>query len=186
MGLPLVKRLVDLMGGNLSLSSQEGEGTAVYVSLPFQLAQTLQTYKGTEQEQDIQPRFFGYKILVADDDQTTQFGIKDLLEKLGFWVQVVDNGRDVVFALADQYFDCVLMDIQMPVLDGVEASKRIRNSEKGYKDVPIIAMTAYAMQGDKEKFLDCGIDDYIAKPVDIKDLQRVLEHSAIGKTEFRD
>jgi CheY-like chemotaxis protein len=92
-------------------------------------------------------------------------------------VEVVENGEQVLAALEKDDYDCILMDVRMPVLDGVEATKKIRQSKSGYKDVPIIALTAHAMLGDRQKFLDAGMDEYIAKPVDNEELKEVLKRS---------
>ena len=179
LGLPLVKRLVHLMHGNASISSQESEGTSIYVSLPFRLPQSQQMPTELQpQEQIFQPR--NRHILIVDDDETTQFHIARLLEKEGFKVTVIENGKRAWKEFQEKSFDCILMDIQMPVLDGVEASKQIRSTESNYRVIPIIALTAYAMSGDREKFLEAGIDDYIAKPVDNDELMQVLERNLSG------
>lgn len=116
---------------------------------------------------------------------------------MGCYVEVVDNGQEVLSALKKQDFDCILMDIQMPILDGVEATRQIRNKEvESSKDesekftsgssnssmpkfqnpkIPIIALTAFAMTGDKEKFLAAGMDDYISKPINKDELKEVME-----------
>ena len=113
-------------------------------------------------------------MLLVDDEYATQFYIKRLLEKQGYEVSVAQDGEEALTKLAHNEFDCVLMDVQMPVLDGVEATKRIRSSRSKFKDIPIIALTAYAMLGDREKFLEAGMDDYISKPVDKDELLEVI------------
>ena len=177
LGLPLVKRLVDLLNGSISVSSKEGEGTSVYVSLPFRVPESLQhdtteLYSG-EQEN----KAMDLQVLLVDDDVTTQLVIRTLLEKFGCIVTVVGDGEKALSVLENKKFDCILMDIQMPVLDGIEATKQISFSNADYKNIPVIAMTAYAMSGDREKFLDHGMDDYIAKPVDQDELIQVLERN---------
>jgi CheY-like chemotaxis protein len=175
LGLHLVKRLARLMNGSLSIVSQEGEGTAVYVSIPFKRTQAYQseaaapgegTAPGTEQA----------KVLLVDDDATTQLHIRRLLEKHGYAVQVAEDGEEALKALAEDNVHCILMDIQMPVLDGVQTTKWIRAQPK-FKETPIIALTAYAMSGDEERFLQAGMDGYIAKPVDKDELITVLERN---------
>ncbi len=99
-----------------------------------------------------------------------------MLEKSGFVVTTAKDGQEALKFLSEQNFDLILMDIQMPIMDGVEATKAIRTSS-AYKDkaqIPIIAITAYAMTGDKEKFLSAGMDDYITKPVDIAVVKEVI------------
>jgi two-component system sensor histidine kinase EvgS len=174
LGLPLVKRLVDLMGGNASLISQEGVGTRVYVSLPFRIPDAFSTDVKHERDAARQRDQTGHKILVADDDLTTRIMTQRLLEKDGFSIHLVESGEDVIGALARDAFDCILMDVQMPLLDGVEATRQIRTSQSGFRDIPIIALTAYAMNGDKESFLEAGMDDYISKPVNRDELVEVI------------
>jgi len=177
LGLPLVKRLVDLMNGSISISSKEGEGTSVYVSLPFRIPESLQYDTIGLQFQKQENKIMDSKVLLVDDDETTQLYIRTLLEKQGCKVTVAGNGEKALSILEDDEFDCILMDVQMPVLDGVEATIQIRSSYCNFKNIPIIAMTSYAMSGDREKFLDAGMDDYIAKPVDKDELLEVLERN---------
>jgi two-component system sensor histidine kinase EvgS len=177
LGLPLVKRLVDLMGGNLSLTSLPGEGTAVYVSLPFKVPELLPQEASTVREENLQGDDRPHKVLLVDDDAATQIQVRRVLEKQGQEVLVVENGEQALETLARERFDCVLMDVQMPVLDGVAATRSIRASKTMNRDIPIIALTAFAMSGDREKFLEAGMDDYIAKPVDDEELMRVLKRN---------
>jgi PAS domain S-box-containing protein len=186
LGLPLVKRLVRLMGGNAALSSRSKEGTEIYVSLPFRIPDYLQdeqtTYERAREDTD---KFREKRLLLVDDEKVTQVHIKRLLEKYGFQVRVAENGEEALAELAENEYDCVLMDVQMPILDGVRATREIRDIENkegeskagslDSKRVPIIALTAYAMDGDREKFLEAGMDDYIPKPADKDELLRVLE-----------
>ena len=175
LGLPLVRRLVGLMGGTLSIDSREGEGTAVYVSLPFGVVESEQSGESEEavfeaENQAVRER----NILVVDDDKVTRMYMQRLLEKLGFGADVAEDGDQALSMLADGEYDCLLMDVQMPVMDGVEATRRIRTGETGLADIPIIALTAYAMSGDREKFMDAGMDDYLSKPVDKNELLQML------------
>lgn len=172
LGLPLVKRLVSLMGGTMSISSREGTGTTVYVSLPLTVAGTQQP--GAIREGRVPDRALPLRVLVVDDDQMSLLYMARLLEKQGMSVHKAQDGEQALALLAQDDFDCVVMDVQMPVLDGVETTRRIRSSPSGFRGIPIIALTAYAMSGDRERLLAAGMDDYIAKPVNIDELLDVI------------
>jgi len=183
LGLPLVKRLVNLMQGNIAICSQESEGTEVYVSLPFRISRSL---KQSSVDNPNQTRDFEAQVshlLLVDDDQMTQRHIKGLLEKFGYIVSVVEDGQKALYELTRGEFDCILMDVQMLVLDGVETTKQIRSSKAGFRNIPIIALTAYAMTGDREKFLEAGMDDYIPKPVNKDELLEVIDRN-VAKNQY--
>jgi CheY-like chemotaxis protein len=103
-----------------------------------------------------------------------------LLQRLGHVVRVVDNGLEAIRALREEQFDLVLMDVQMPAMDGFQATKAIRERAE-WKGLPVVAMTAHAMKGDREKCLAAGMDDYLAKPIQREELLRVLEDWADGQ-----
>ena len=178
LGLPLVQRLVSLMGGTLAIDSQEGRGTTVHVSLPFSLPKSQDLHPSGPQS-DPRPTSLPWKVLLVDDDAMTQFYVRHLLEKQGMDIQIAENGEKALNRLGEEQFDCVLMDIQMPVMDGVEATRRIRSSSSGFRSIPIIALTAYAMAGDRETFIQAGMDDYLAKPVDKDDLIETLSRNLV-------
>jgi PAS domain S-box-containing protein len=288
LGLSIVRRLVDLMQGNMSIESQPGEGTAVHVVLPLGLPQESSSGRCHEEGQEHRGKH-GLRILLAEDEPSNQAFLQKILEKSGHKVTLAANGQEAVYLLGKREFDCVLMDIQLPVMDGVEATRRIRAAEvrgesmghgagsmeqkeegmehgarsmepeeegmgqrtedrgqrsevgdqgaesmehgagrkqqgawgmghgaedKGLRAegrgqeaeisgqkagdaeqspdtqfsnspisqaqkarIPIIALTAYAMTGDREKLLEQGLDDYLAKPVDKEELLAVLERN---------
>jgi len=176
LGLPLVKRLVKLLDGNACISSQPGEGTTVYTSLPFRIPKSGENglaFPKSQEEHYSQ----GMNILLVDDDETTQLHIGRFLEKHGYIVSIAENGKQALEKLDKKDFDCILMDIQMPVMEGLEATRKIRESSDKFGQLPIIALTAYAMRGDREKFLESGMDDYISKPVDQEELLEVLKQN---------
>jgi CheY-like chemotaxis protein len=119
-------------------------------------------------------------ILLAEDNAVNQLVMKRLLHKRGHTVTVVSDGRSAAEAVACDDFDIVFMDVQMPELDGLQATQQIRGTEAAHQRVRIIALTAHALQGDKQRCLDAGMDDYLTKPVNPDELDRILSvHAAI-------
>jgi CheY-like chemotaxis protein len=119
----------------------------------------------------------GLKVLLAEDNLVNQLAAKMIIERLGHTVETAENGRRALEMLAANSFDLVIMDIQMPVMNGIEATLAIRDSDGANgvdPEIPIIAMTAHAMKGDRETFLSQGMNDYIPKPVDADELARLL------------
>ncbi len=173
LGLAITKRLVALMNGSISVAAEPGQGTAFYVMIPFSTAQAQEETHG-EIAGVVSPP--AYKVLLAEDDEVTRFATIKLLEYLGHSVLAVGDGEQAVQALDRDSFDMVLMDIQLPVMDGVAATRAIRSGQAGEssRTVPIIALTAYAMVGDKEKFLASGMDGYVAKPMDVDELKETM------------
>ncbi|MCD6198237.1 MAG: response regulator [Deltaproteobacteria bacterium] len=116
------------------------------------------------------------RILIAEDNIVNQKVALKMLEKMGFRADAVaNNGREAVKAVVDMPYDLVLMDCQMPEMDGYKATREIRNSKSEIRNLPIIALTANAMKGDREKCINAGMDDYLAKPLSPKALADVLE-----------
>ncbi|MEG6506776.1 response regulator [Nitratidesulfovibrio sp. 1201_IL3209] len=177
LGLSIVRRLVALLGGTLCVDSEEGRGTAFYVALPFR--------KGERHElppeaadcptppQDGAP----VRVLLAEDDATTRMVGQRLLQKAGYHVTLAVDGDDALARLAAEEVDVVLMDIHMPNTDGITAAGTIRTSPRfaAQRNVPILAVTAAAMAGDRERFLAAGLDGYVAKPFDMADLVEEIE-----------
>ena len=174
LGLSICKQLVTLMGGNMAVESEVGVGTT------FSFCVTVG--KALEAAVPPVPAKVGAsgaavgRVLLAEDDEVTQFAVRKLLEKAGYTVAVAWNGEEAVSLLGTEDFDAVLMDIQMPVMDGIEATRLIRSSAatEAKRNIPIIALTAYAMAGDRETFLAAGMDAYLGKPVQLADLVDVL------------
>jgi len=176
LGLSICKRLVRLLDGSLVIESEIGSGTTVYVSLAFAIPTAVVKNSSEDTKAVLQPRD-GLRVLLAEDERINRVSAARLLEKLGHEVTAVENGEQAVAALRAKDFDVVLMDVQMPVMDGIEAIRTIRADEKARarKGVPVIAMTAYAMAGDRERFLAEGMDDYVAKPVEVHELVQAIE-----------
>jgi PAS domain S-box-containing protein len=177
LGLSIVIRLVRLMGGEISIESERGCGTSMYVSIPFRLPSRLLTPSALTPDHCTPLESRTLRILLAEDDSVTRLSIQKLLEKAGHHVSVATDGVQALKALEKNVFDLILMDIQMPEMDGVEATRTIRFKDRfeSVRDIPIIALTAYAMVGDKEKFIGAGMNDYISKPVDIATLTKTID-----------
>lgn len=171
LGLSIVKKLVTLMDGELAIDNS-GPGTTVYLSLPFDLPGGSQGKAGKADANGPAVDATALRILFAEDDAVNLAAGARMLEKAGHTVVGAKDGEEVLRMLRQQDFDLVLMDVQMPVLNGVAATKRIRRGEAGVAkaSIPIIAMTAYAMVGDREKFLASGMNGYLAKPVVMQQL----------------
>lgn len=179
LGLSIVRKLVKMMNSEIAIESTDGAGTSISISLPFKLPVVEVEQKSVELGTKDDPPLARIlsRILIAEDDSVSSLTCKRMLEKSGHFVTTAKDGQEVLQQLTEQDFNLILMDVQMPVMDGVEATKAIRGASSlgGKSSIPIIAMTAYAMAGDKEKFLAAGMDEYIAKPIDKAALLEVIE-----------
>ncbi|MBK5967338.1 MULTISPECIES: PAS domain-containing sensor histidine kinase [Thiorhodovibrio] len=173
LGLSISKRLVEMMGGDISVESEDGAGSTFKVWIPFKRVEPGGASLAAEAEQRA---LEGLRILVAEDDKASKIIVVKHLERAGHQVRSVDDGAEALAVLREQLFDLVLMDVQMPVLDGVAATTAIRQGQAGNQNkyIPVIAVTAYAMAGDEKKFLESGMDGYVAKPVEMEQLQAVV------------
>lgn len=175
LGLGIVRRLAHLMGGALAIDSTEGVGTTVYLSQPFSLDESGSdiSRSGTRAVEGRK----GLNLLVVEDNRVNRLMAGRMLGKLGHIAETVAGGREALERLKVRDFDAVFMDIQMGGMDGVETTQRIRAGEAGdNRKIPIIAMTAHAMSGDRDMFLASGMDDYIAKPVAIEEIEVALAY----------
>jgi CheY-like chemotaxis protein len=175
LGLSICKRLTELMGGTIKVESVPGRGSVFQIELPVGI--------DTSEQIDLRPHApaseelrAGTRVLLVEDNLVNQKVAGALLKKLGCELSIANDGAEALTQLAENHFDVVLMDCQMPVMDGLEATRRLRAGEIGdtMRQVPIIAMTANAMQGDREACLACGMDDYLAKPVSNAALKAAL------------
>jgi len=176
LGLSICNRLIGLMGGNLSVVSEQGVGTEVHFSLSFDV-EGAPDIVSPVRERPEESILDGVRILLAEDDRFSMVLADRLLSRYGALVTVVPDGRAALDAMRREEFDIVLMDIQMPGMDGMETTRAIRGGEVGerMRRVPVIAMTAYAMSGDKERFLENGMDGYVSKPFELEDLLWTIE-----------
>ena len=178
LGLSIVKRIVGFMRGSVRLESEPGQGTRVFVRVmvefPEQVSEVvLESARGGA---FCPVAKNSLRILVAEDNNVNQLMLVKLLEKLGHEAVCALDGEETLERLREGVFDCVLMDIQMPGLDGTDVTRLIRNRALPEIDpnIPIIALTAYALSGDREKFLAQGMNDYLSKPVSMAELSAAL------------
>ncbi|NLN06877.1 MAG: response regulator [Firmicutes bacterium] len=174
LGLVISKQLVEKMGGSIWAHSEPGMGSTFAFSLPFLPAEKSVLPKEQEPVKLFKvsrPR----TILVVEDDRVNQEVLARLLKERGHRVDVADNGLEALAMHAANAYDLILMDIQMPQMDGIEAAARIRERERGGRHTPIVALTAFALQGDRERFLSLGMDEYLPKPIRMEELYAMVD-----------
>ncbi len=178
LGMAIVKNIVDMMNGSISVYSEQGCGTTFHIELVLRLAEDAMEpfMKKKEKHLPVAGHFAGKTILVVEDNEINLEIILALLGDFGAKLVSAENGAQAVelYSQDPQRFDLILMDIQMPVMDGLEATKAIRKGEEGRR-VPILAMTANAFAEDRRVAMDSGMDDYITKPVDMPTLLLKLQ-----------
>ncbi len=180
LGLTISRQLVRMMGGTIRAESEPGHGATFTVEIPFKRAVQAES---TEQAVDLEsiptPAGKGLqpvRVLVAEDSPTNQLVLGAMLQGTGYQLDFVADGEEAVEAVARMHYDLVLMDVQMPGLDGVEATRLIRNDHPDKARLPILALTANAMKGDRERYLAAGMCDYLPKPVNKAQLLERLWH----------
>lgn len=173
LGLAITRELVERMGGAISAESRPGQGSTFRVRLSLRNADRKKADVHTEVVAVPEPRP-GLRVLLAEDNLVNQKVAVRMLERIGCEVDVAANGREAIEMLHWRSYDLVLMDCQMPELDGFEATREIRRSEEGLRRIPIVALTANALHDDRDRCLAVGMDDYICKPVERKTLQGLL------------
>jgi CheY-like chemotaxis protein len=175
LGLGIVRSLVHMMNGTITVDSEAGEGTTMYVSLQLALPDRRQR-TAKPRTKAVGPDKTGLSILLVEDDRVNQIAISRMLEKMGHFPTCCGDGKKALDALKEKHFDCIFMDIQMPVMDGMEATRMIRTapSMADFAAIPIIALTAHAMPNDKDNFLKAGMNDYVSKPVSFEQLAEAI------------
>ena len=185
LGLPIVKSLVDLMGATIEVESEVEKGTRFEIHFSFPIAQEEQIQEKQEQEiSDITEKLEGKRILLAEDNDLNAEIAETILAEAGTEVKRVEDGIQCVDELCrnpEDYFDVILMDVQMPNMDGYTATGKIRNLTGRRSKIPIIAMTANAYDEDRQKAREAGMDGFLAKPLDVDEMMRLL--GKIMKTE---
>lgn len=179
LGLPIVKALVEWMHGSIDVQSKLGAGTTVTITLGFPLADEVQKRVEEQDAEGDAARLKGCRILLAEDNDLNAEIVVTILEESGLTVERTADGELCIEALKAHpagYYDAILMDIQMPNMDGYQAAKLIRNLSGNYRTIPIIAMTANAFDEDRQKALSVGMDAHLAKPVDVERLFGILRN----------
>ena len=192
LGLAICTRLVQLMGGRMWLESRTGEGSTFHFTAPFQLNTTSKaSNEAAPLERNVANLAAaveavpptGLRVLVAEDNPVNQTLTLNVLRKAGHSATLAVNGREVLAAFERMRFDVILMDVQMPLMDGFEATAAIRSIEKTTgSHVRIVAITAHAMQGDRERCLQAGMDEYLTKPLELAKLRALLQQWECGRS----
>lgn len=182
LGLAISKQLVEMMNGEIDFNSKEGIGSEFWFRIPFN-----KSLKYREQEKELSDveknKSFisddnrNLRILLVEDNITNQIVAQGMLKKIGAKADLAKDGFEAIAALKRFPYDIVLMDVQMPLMDGLDATRHIRNEESAVLDqnIPVIAMTAHAMAGDKERCLEAGMNDYISKPFSLAEFRKLIE-----------
>ncbi len=171
LGLFISQSLSEMMGGSIFVESEEGRGSTFEVRLPYKRSGKVTSQEETSVGDVLQGHFEGH-VLVAEDTPMLQMLVRRMLEKMGITVTTVNNGLEVVEQVAKQHFDLILMDMQMPEMDGIEATRKVREVDS---ETPIVALTANVMKKHREQFEQAGSNGLLGKPIDRDELQRVLK-----------
>ena len=178
LGLTISRRIVELMGGTIGVESVVDEGSTFWFTVPLKvMPETKETLSKVENSSDVSldkpPK--AIEILIVEDYQDNRDLLLFMLDAIGYQADSVSNGREALLRLAQQQYDIILMDCQMPVVDGYEATRTIREREGLSRHTTIIGLTANAMASDRQKCLDAGMDDYLSKPIDLEKLAQIIQ-----------
>lgn len=182
LGMSITKKITEMMNGTIQVQSETGKGSVFVISLPLELVSTEEEVSLVDHILDVETETetFSYKnlnILVADDNKTNQIVVQSLLESRVGKIYFADNGQEVLDQLKIQDVDLVLMDIHMPVMDGIEATLAIRNSQEEWKDITVIALTADPQYQQLRLCKNIGMDGTIGKPVKLSSILEAIDQT---------
>jgi CheY-like chemotaxis protein len=180
LGLAITLRLVEMHSGQITLDSREGEGSTFTVVLPYKIG-SISRSDGVAPEQPLpaaNDTAGKLRVLLVEDNLVNQRIVSVILRKRGFIVDIANNGSEALAMMEQHEYQLVLMDVQMPVLDGLEATRHIR-ANPAWAQLPIIAMTAHAMNGDREDCMSAGMNGYISKPIHPDHLMSLVEELVV-------
>ncbi len=178
LGLAIARHLVQLMGGQLAVESRPGHGSTFHFTASFPTARVpLPQPQACARPSSALPQL-GLRVLVVDDNAINRLIAARMVQRLGCEVVPVEGGKAAVAAATQERFDVVMMDCSMPDMDGYQATACIRAAPKPFADVPIVALTANALSGDRERCLAAGMDDYLTKPMQLAQLEQMLRRFA--------
>lgn len=173
LGLAIVRDLVELMNGSIEVESKINKGSSFIVDIPFRVyMKEKNALKEIATTKENALKHSNVNILLAEDNKVNQLIMMKMFKKNGAHVEIAENGEEVLAKLGKGIFDIILMDVQMPVLDGYETTRKIRDKNI---ETPIVALTANALKGDRERCIECGMNDYIAKPVSYQKIVEIID-----------
>ena len=172
--MSICKRLLEMIGGEIACESEVGKGTKVWFTISLPVGKPAVTPVDRTGGQTLPERVTAKRFLLVEDNPINQKVVTKCLSHLGIEVDVAENGAVAVDKAAARIYDFVFMDCNMPIMNGFEATRRIRELKEGHRDAVIIALTANAMKEDRESCLKAGMNDYMSKPVTVAKLKRLL------------
>ena len=182
LGLSISKQFVEMMGGSISVKSKYGEGSEFYFTIPQKIVDSRKAIEVKEEPRGNSENVLNFtapqaKIMVVDDNEMNRKVAKGLLAPLKMQIDTAENGKQALDMICSKKYDLIFMDHMMPIMDGLEATKRLREMpDEYYKNVPVLALTANAIMEARQQFFDAGMNDFVVKPIEIKDICTKIRH----------